>query len=218
MRGGDRIQEFRRPIYTGTAVQVSEPFIPTSMKIFSKNAFFGQAGGDLRCDTLSNLWWSPNFRNEFFQLPVGAWENNGVFKPGDDGGPLLKYAPGLARQWDGAGGVTDVAMYGAVLGVLQGTTTWCDYIQNATCTLPMAWRRGSKEWAIGSAVFPAPNIPQIASWMTFGNYFIAGVGNRDDLTANAQNSYTFPAYAGRIVGVAVNSRQIRYTPGTTMAS
>jgi hypothetical protein len=89
---GDRIPEFRRPIYIGNPREVSAPTSAFSMELYSKNAFCGQGDGVLRCDTLSNLWWSPNFRNQFFQLPFGAWEHNGRFEGGDDGAPLLKYA------------------------------------------------------------------------------------------------------------------------------
>jgi len=204
---GNWIQEYRRPIYAGPASQVTAPYTSASMEKFSKNGFCGQGDGSLRCDTLSNLWWSPNFRHQFFQLPYGAWDS-GMFEAGDSGGPLLKYAPGLTRQWEGAGGVLDVAMHGVVLGVLQGPTVFCDYIQNGNCNPSdgLATRfEGIDPWLAG--IPDSADIPRIYSW-NFANQFRAGVGpaasGGTNLTSVTQNSYTFPTYAGRIVGVGIN--------------
>jgi hypothetical protein len=177
------------------------------MELFSKNVFCGQGDENLRCTRLSNLWWSPNFRNKFFQLPTGAFDD-GVFVAGwgDDGGPLLKYAPGLTRQWEGAANVTDVAMYGAVLGVLQAPTVVCDYFQNITCkpTDGLASRfEGIEPW-LNTINDAYQDIPRVTNWtLTFPGLFTTGVGTLTNLTASAQGQYTFPAYAGRIVGVSI---------------
>src|SRR5262245_48673024 len=116
---GVQINEFRRPIYTGPPEMVSAPYSFPSMENFSRIAFCGQGDGNLRCDRLTNIRWTEHFRNQFFHLPYGAF-TSGMYVEGrgDEGGPLLKYAPGLSRQWEGQGSVRDVAMYGAVLGVL----------------------------------------------------------------------------------------------------
>jgi hypothetical protein len=180
------------------------------MEHFSKIGFCGQGGaGRLRCDTLSNIWFSPTFRHEFFQLPAGAWKS-GFYEPGDSGGPLLKYGPGLNRQWEGAGDVADVAMYGAVLGVLQGPTVFCDYTRNGNCNPSdgLATRfQGVESWLDGRSGTPAipdaRDIPRLSTW-TFSNRFHSAFGNTMSLGELWQNWYTFPAYAGRIVGVGID--------------
>jgi hypothetical protein len=207
---GLRTNEFRRPIYTGRPEMVSAPYTFPFMENFSRNAFCGQGDGNLRCDRLSNLWWSPNFRNHFFQLPYEAW-NTGFYVEGkgDEGGPLLKYAPGLTRQWEGEGSLRDVAMYGVVLGVLQAPTVVCDWIQNGNCNPQdgLASRFGDidiEDW-LNTINDAYADIPRISQWPAFfANLFYAGLGNGTNLTAFGQNQYTFPAYAGRIVGVSVD--------------
>jgi hypothetical protein len=101
-------------------------------------------------------------------------------------------------------------MYGAVLGVLQGPTVFCDYIQNGNCNPSdgLATRfEGVDDWLEGRRGTPrivhGDDIPRISTW-TFANRFRAGVGDSTSLTAVAQNSYTFPAYAGAIVGTGID--------------
>jgi hypothetical protein len=186
------------------------------MENFARDAFCTRGGdGELRCDSLSNLWYSPNFRHEFLQLPAAAWATTTSswpwrFQGGDSGAPLLKYAPGLNRQWDGAGGLVDVAMYGAVLGVLQGPTILCDWIQNGNCNPADGLAthfNGVENWLDGrDGGRPVPfasDIPRISMW-TFANRFRAGVGVAASLTAVSQNSYSFPAYVGKIVGMGID--------------
>jgi len=224
---GSRIAEFRRPIYTGPPQAVSAPYSFASMEIFSRNVFCGQGDENLRCDKLSNLWWSPNFRNKFFQMPKEAFDA-GYFVAGwgDDGGPLLKYAPGLTRQWEGAAGVLDVAMYGAVLGVLQAPTVVCDYIQDSNCDPAdgLASRFEDIEPWLNTINDAYQDIPRITNWtLTFPGLFTTGTGNLSNLTALARGQYTFPAYTGRMVGVSIDKSTDRvhtwydnglYTVGT----
>src|SRR5262245_8486411 len=207
---GARINEFRRPIYTGAPTMVSAPYSFPSMENFSRLAFCGQGDGNLRCDRLSNIWWSPNFRYQFFQLPYEAF-STGMYVEGrgDEGGPLLKYAPGLTRRWEGAGTLRDVAMYGAVLGVLQAPTVVCDYLQNSNCN-PMdglAARFGDidiEPW-LNTINDAYGDIPRISQWpLMFPGLFNASVGTTTNLTASGQNPSTFPAYAGRMAGFSVD--------------
>jgi len=207
---GARINEFRRPIYTGAPSGVSAPFTFPSMEYFSRIAFCGQGDANLRCDRLANIWWSPNFRNQFFQMPREAF-TTGFYAEGggDEGGPLIKYAPGLSRQWEGQGSIRDVAMHGAVLGVLQAPTVICDFVKNGNCD-PMdglAARFGDieiEEW-LNTINDASADIPRITQWpLMFANLFYAGVGSNTNLTSVSQNQYTFPAYPGKIVGFSVN--------------
>lgn len=201
---GEQIEEYQRPIFVGPALQVSEPFVNPILNYFSRNAFCGQSDGNLRCDTLSNLWWSPNFRNTFLQLPAGAWAS-GFYEAGDSGGPLIKYAPGLARQWDGAGNTTRAVLYGAVLGVLQGPTVFCDYIQNGNCNPSdgLATRfEGLGPWL--TSIGASSALHQITSWVSFQHRFEVATGVPHDLNAVAESTYSFPAYAGRIVGMGID--------------
>jgi hypothetical protein len=74
-------QSFVPTTCQGRRGSVSAPYTFPLMENFSRNVFCGQGDGNLRRDTRSNLWWSPT------------------------SGPLLKYAPGLSRQWVGKGSV-----------------------------------------------------------------------------------------------------------------
>ena len=214
--GGARVREFRRPIYTGHPALVSDPYSSKPMENFARNAFCGRGGdGRLRCDTLSNLWYSPNFRHQFLQLPAAAWETTSSSWPwryqgGDSGGPLLKYAPGLNRQWEGAGELIDVAMYGAVLGVLQGPTMLCFLPNNANCKEAdglAAHFAGVEKWLDGTLtghpVLYWEEIPRIQLW-TFANLFHSSMGEPTRLTSISTQGYTFPAYTGKIVGIGID--------------
>jgi len=126
-RRPDWSQDYSRPIFAGHPTQVSSPFVPAQI---GENVFCGQGSGSLRCDQLTNLWYSPNFRSQFIQLPYGAW-TGGFYEGGDSGGPLLMNAAGLGTT-PGSGDL-HTARRGVVLGVLQGPTVFCDYIQNGNC-------------------------------------------------------------------------------------
>jgi hypothetical protein len=207
---GARINEFRRPIYTGSPAMVSNNSFPF-MENFSRNAFCGQGDGNLRCDRLSDIRWTPYYRKHFFQVWGGAWDTGFYVEGrGDEGGPLLKYAPGLTRQWDGEGSLRDVAMYGAVMGVLQAPSVICDPLQNYMhCGPTDALMARFGDINIGAWLNTIDDafqdIPRISSWpFAFTGLFSAAAGHPTNLTAYGSNPYTFPAYAGRIVGVSVD--------------
>jgi len=203
-----RITEYRRPIFTGPAEFVSEPFVSSSRDNFAQNVFCGQGSGSLRCDRLRNLWYSPGFRHQFLQLPHGAW-TGGFYQGGDSGGPLLKYAPGLAREWNGAGSDAHVARHGVVLGVLQGPTVWCDYIQNGNCNPGdgLATRfMGVESWL---GMIPGSNvIPRLYTW-SFNGMFKGGTGTRTNLSTFGSHDYTRPAYPTRVVGIGIDKQNNR---------
>jgi hypothetical protein len=208
---GVRINEFRRAIYTGSPGTVSPPYSNPAMENFSRVGFCGQGDENLRCDRLTNIWWSPNFRNQFFQMPRGAF-TTGFWSEGkgDEGGPLLKYAPGLTKQWEGAGSVRDIARFGTVLGVLQAPTVICDLPANGGKCDPMdglAARFGDidiEAW-LNTINDARQDIPRINQWPSmFMGLFQAGGGSATNLSSAGVSQYTFPAYAGRIVGFSVN--------------
>lgn len=200
---GDRIDEFRRPIYTGPPNAVAEPNSSISMENFASDVFCGQSDAELRCDTLSNIWWSPNFMNTYLQIPNGAWKS-GFFVGGDSGGPLLKYAPGLVRRWEGVPNIERVVRYGVVMGVLSRPTIFCDYIQNGNCNPADALVTDFQYLNSWLDTIPGTElIPQITTW-SFAGMFVAGIGTPTDLTSQYEVDYTLPAYTGRLVGVGVD--------------
>jgi hypothetical protein len=170
--------------------------------------FCGQSTGSLRCDRLKNLWYSPGFRHQFLQLPHAAW-TGGFYAAGDSGGPLLKYAPGLAREWKGGGSDAQVARHGVVLGVLQGPTVWCDYIQNGNCNPGDGLATHFQGVESFLSTIPSSNeIPRIAGW-TFANMFRGGTGTRTHLSTFGSHTYTLPAYPTRVVGIGVDKQNSR---------
>jgi hypothetical protein len=202
---GVRIVTYQRPIYTGPTPLVSEPFAPVALDNFAQDVFCGQSSSSLRCDGLKNLWYSPSFRNTFVQIPYGAW-TGGFYAPGDSGGPLLKRAPGFAREWNGRGSDLDVAKHGVVLGVLQGPTVFCDYIQNGNCNPGdglAAHFQGLDNWlnSIGSL----GQIARLSSW-SFAGMFQVTTGTETQLSSSSTQSYTRPAYAARVVGAEIDPR------------
>jgi len=204
---GQRIDEFRRPIYTGRAEHVADPFPTGRLENFSQYGFCGQSDGDLRCDELSNLWFSPAFVSNFFQLPLGAW-HSAYFAPGDSGGPLLKYAPGFSREWVGSANRYEIARFGVVLGVLQGPTVFCDYIRDGNCNPydGLAARfYGMDDW-IDALQGARREIPRISSWNSAATgYFRSAISSRQDqLAYSGTGTYTFPIYPGKIVGIAID--------------
>ncbi len=137
---GRDLGEYHRAIYTGPADAIAAPNRWESSEwIHDSNAFCGRGNGGLWCDKLTNLWFSPNFRNEFLQLPSAAWANSRAqppFEPGDSGGPLMIYSRRFSsRPWQLSrrGDLEATIADGVVLGVLQGPTVFCDYIQNGNC-------------------------------------------------------------------------------------
>lgn len=131
------VPEFRRAVYTGPSAPAVEP---VRMSPLDTRVFCGHGNpSSLNCDTLKNLWYSPGFRSEFFQLPQAAWNNRRAdppFEPGDSGGPLLVYAPDRSSHpWSllNLGNAETATRDGVVMGVLQGPTVFCDYIQNGNC-------------------------------------------------------------------------------------